>query len=148
VNYQLLCKSTVDADRRGNSLLSPEWPVFFQSENLTCQENFQTKLVGEFLNYFWRTVVIANFLALNFRVPLYGKYLSFAFVALGIVLSWGYLRNSQPRSRDLLWDWRLFTGYVFKAGSLKTGVARLYAFGAVWSNYHWLGCHSKVSVLP
>ena len=26
----------------------------------------------------------------EFRVPLYGKYLSFAFVALGIVLSWGY----------------------------------------------------------
>lgn len=26
----------------------------------------------------------------SFRVPLYGKYLSFAFVALGIVLSWGY----------------------------------------------------------
>lgn len=25
-----------------------------------------------------------------FRVPLYGKYLSFAFVAMGIVLSWGY----------------------------------------------------------
>lgn len=30
------------------------------------------------------------FAAEPFRTPLYGKYLSFAFVALGIVLSWGY----------------------------------------------------------
>ena len=37
----------------------------------------------------------------SFRVPLYGKYLSFAFVALGIVLSWGYcgiLSQGQPIS--------------------------------------------------
>lgn len=46
----------------------------------------------------WWLSAVAVFLVLSlfplfsdpFRVPLYGKYLSFGFVAIGIVLSWGY----------------------------------------------------------
>ena len=52
----------------------------------------------EFLRSSWwvNFIIIFGLLSMlplvspEFRVPLYGKYLSFAFVALGIVLSWGY----------------------------------------------------------
>ena len=55
-----------------------------------------------------------------FRLNLVGKYLTYAFVALGLVLCLGIRWHSQPRSGGILWPGRLLHGDVPETGSLVT----------------------------
>ena len=57
-----------------------------------------------------------------FRLNLIGKYLAFGFVAVGIVLTWGYggvLSLGQACFRP----GRLYDSYVSEAGSISAGTA-------------------------
>ena len=80
----------------------------------------------------------------EFRVPLYGKYLSFAFVALGIVLSWGYC-GILSLGQGIFFGIGAYSLAMFL--KLEASSPELPDF-MVWSNCHWLGCHSKASALP
>ena len=54
-----------------------------------------------------------------FRLNLVGKYLTYAFVALGLVLCWGY-GGILSLGRGILWPGRLLHGDVPETGSLVT----------------------------
>ncbi len=47
-----------------------------------------------------------------FRLNLIGKYLTYAFVAVGLVLCWGYSGIPEPGAGHLFGLWRLLYGHV------------------------------------
>ena len=54
-----------------------------------------------------------------FRLNLVAKYLTYAFVALGLVICWGYGGILEPRAGRVLRSWRLLHGDVSQARSVE-----------------------------